>query len=54
MELLECFLEVANGHVRVDLRGLDVLVAEEHLNGENVGGVIVQVCSKAVAEHVWI
>ena len=45
-------LKSAQRHVRVDLRGLDVLVSQDHLNVPDVGPVLVHVRGHAVPQEM--
>ena len=45
--------QVTIGDVCVDLRGRNVAVSEQRLDGTRVGAVLQQVSGKAVAQRVW-
>ena len=45
-------LQALARHVRVDLRGGDVGVAQQHLHHAQVGAVVEQMGGEGVAQHV--
>ena len=40
-------------HMRIDLRGRDIRVSEEHLNGAEVSAVRQKMRGEGVSEGVW-
>ncbi len=51
--LVDQFLQLFIEHMRVDLRGRNVRMAQKFLHGAEVGAVLQQVAGKGVAEHMW-
>jgi hypothetical protein len=54
VELLDRFLKLADGDVRIDLGGTDRRMTEKLLNRAQIGAVVTKVSRKTVAEHVRV
>lgn len=52
MELFVSGLQAIIRNVCVDLGGIDVAVAKHHLHRSQIGAVLDQCCSEAMAQHV--